>query len=470
MDRFPPHDTYLEPETLHPTRLPPGTRVGPWLVQEQRGHGAFGAVYRAIGAEDSQGPVALKLALHPRNERFAREVELLSRIHHPNVPRLLGHGEWLSPGGRVYPYLAMEWVEGTSLYDWAREQRPTSRQVISCLSSVARALEATHASGGLHRDVKGDNILVRHSDGQPFLTDFGSGHFIVAATLTWPPFPPGTPPYRSPEAWRYVRRRRLDPVVPYAPGPADDVFALGVSAYRLLTGEYLPEADEVSSEDVERVLAGRCCAELRALISRMLSMRPEARGSACELAEALEVAGREAGPEADVPLVVQEQDKPASVNALPRPVPLRVRRRSRRHPRFPFSVGVPLLLGIAWLLSTRLEDAPDSSPVSAQLDTRDGGTVAVGDSVLTAPVSSTAPLSTWATVALDMPPKPFRGQLRPDSNGRCPRKGYVPIHGGCWAKLAVDAKSCEDIGYVYKDGCYVPAFPPAQPSTSDRAD
>lgn len=471
MDRFPRHETYLEPETLHPARLPPGTRVGPWLVQEQRGHGAFGAVYRAIGAEDSPGPVALKLALHPRNERFAREVELLSRIHHPNVPRLLGHGEWLSPGGRTYPYLAMEWVEGTSLYDWAREHQPTSRQVLSCLARVARALEATHASGGLHRDVKGDNILVRHSDGQPLLTDFGSGHFVVAATLTWPPFPPGTPPYRAPEAWRYVRRRLLDPVVPYAPGPADDVFALGVTAFRLLTGEYLPEPDQVDIENVERVLDGRCCAELRTLISRMLSMHPEARGSARELAEALEDAAREAGQEADVPLIAQEQVRPSSVNALPRPVPLRVPRRSRSHPRIPVSVGVPLLLGVVWLLSTHLPGVLADAHVSEQPGTKDGGTVAVGDSALTAPASSNAPPSALAAIALDVPPKPVPGQRRTDSHGRCLIKGQIPIQGYCWLKLALDRKGCEENGYLFKDdACYAPVFQAARPATSGPKD
>jgi serine/threonine-protein kinase len=68
----------------------------------------------------------------------------------------------------------MEWVEGTSLYDWARAHRPSSRQVLSRLASLARALEATRAVGGVHRDVKGDNVLVREVDGQPFLLDFGS--------------------------------------------------------------------------------------------------------------------------------------------------------------------------------------------------------------------------------------------------------------------------------------------------------
>ena len=111
---------------LHPARLPPGTRVGPWRVLERRGWGTYGAVYRALGVEDLRGPVALKVALHPGDGRFAREVELLSRLSDPSVPCLVDHGHWVQPGGLAYPYIAMEWVEGVSLYDWAQVQRPWS--------------------------------------------------------------------------------------------------------------------------------------------------------------------------------------------------------------------------------------------------------------------------------------------------------------------------------------------------------
>ena len=103
----------------NPARLPLGSRVGRWLVLERRGQGAHGAVYRALDVERALGPVALKLALRPRDERFARELELLFRIRHPSVPRLVGHGEWRDAAGIPFPYLAMELVEGIPLYDWA---------------------------------------------------------------------------------------------------------------------------------------------------------------------------------------------------------------------------------------------------------------------------------------------------------------------------------------------------------------
>lgn len=79
---------------VKPERIPLGTAVDPWRVLERLGLGAHGAVYRAMGARSPSRPVALEVALHPRDARFARERELLSRLHHPNVPRLLDHGEW----------------------------------------------------------------------------------------------------------------------------------------------------------------------------------------------------------------------------------------------------------------------------------------------------------------------------------------------------------------------------------------
>ncbi|MBZ4419714.1 serine/threonine-protein kinase [Myxococcus sp. RHSTA-1-4] len=460
----------MQPGHLNPARLPPGTRVGPWRVLERRGLGAHGAVYRAIGAEAPRGFVALKLALHPRNERFAREVELLSRLRHPHVPRLVDHGVW-----QQYPYLAMELVDGASLYDWALEHVPTSRQVLHALASLARALEATHSAGGVHRDVKGDNTLVRVADGRVFLTDFSSGHFIGAATLTQPPFPPGTPPYRSPEAWRSVQLPMREPIVPYAPGPADDVFALGVTAFRLVTGEYPAPVDPTSRDEgapppLVRAVNARCCEELSVLTSRMLSVSPEARGSAREMAEALEHAVREAGPEADVPLFVREVSRPVEGRAAPRHVPRRAPRRSMWSWLTAASLGSALALGAGWMLGTHPGEEAETVQASAPEETRDGGTVAVGDSVLTAPVPlSRAPFA-WSTIAVDLPPRPFPGQRRPDANGRCPKKPQVPINGGCWIKLSVEQKDCGEYGYVYEGSCYMPVIPPARPPTSSPAE
>ncbi|WP_338052956.1 serine/threonine-protein kinase [Pyxidicoccus trucidator] len=456
---------------------------------ERRGLGTYGAVYRAVDVETARGSVALKVALHPGDERFAREVELLSRIRHPCVPRLVDHGVWQQPAGRCNPYLAMELVDGVSLYNWAREHRPTSRQVLRVLASLARALEATHGAGGVHRDVKGDNVLVSDADGRVFLTDFGSGHYLGAATLTEPPFPPGTPPYRSPEAWSSVRLPLQDSAVAYAPGPADDVFALGVTAFRLVTNEYPSLADPASrlghvegaGSSSARAVNARCCEALSELTSQMLSVSPEERGSARELAEALEEAADEVGPEADVPLFVWEAprlvaDVPLFVRQAPRLVEARAAprhtvRRATGRTRRPWFVAASLgalALGAGWLLGVHSGDGAGKVHASVPEDARDGGAVAVGDSALTAPVSLKRTPFAGPAIAEEVPPQPVPGQTRPNALGRCPQS-QVPINGGCWKKLALDAKDCGEGDIVYKGACYTPAYPPPRPSTSSPA-
>jgi hypothetical protein len=334
---------------LNPARLPLGTRVGPWLVLERRGLGVYGAVYRAIHAQTPSGPVALKLALHPWDERFTREAELLSRIRHPCVPRLIDQGVWLHPDGLGFPFLAMELIDGVPLYQWALEQRPSSRQVLHVLACLARALEATH------------------------------------------------------------------------------------------------------------------------------SVNPEARGSARELAEALEAAAHEAGPEADGPLFVPETPRPAAAPASQPHVVPPAPGRSRR----PWHAAVGLggaLAALTWgLLSAPLAQQSEKVLAEVPEEENDGGTIAVGDSTLTAPVSTARAPSAWSAIAVEVPSKPFPGQRRPDGKGRCPGRLQVPINGGCWILLTLDPKDCdkEDAYYVHQGRCYTPAFSPARPPTSsptDRAD
>ncbi len=475
----------MESDALNPVRMPPGAQIGPWRLLEQRGQGTYGVVYRAVHAEQQDADaVALKLALYAEDARFAREAELLSRIHHPAVPRLVDSGHWQPREGVSYAWLAMEWVEGTPLYAWAQAQRPSSRQVLQLLARLARALEATHAAGGVHRDVKGDNVRVRRADAQPVLVDFGSGHYVGAATLTRQPFPPNTPAYRSPEAWRFVLRSRKPPAVPYAPGHADDLFALGVTAYRLVTERYPPSAHPLDDdawlwrpEELEhwtaRISNPRCTPELSALVSRMLSPRPEARGSAREVAEALEQAVRNAGREADEPLFTGEEPRPAGLFPLPQRVTVQ---RPPRMPRWPWFAAAglagALVLSAGELLSVGPSEEPATPQLAEQEESKDAGTVAVGDTALTSPVAPEKAPSVWTSIAQELPQKPIQGQRRPDGNGRCPSKEQIAINGGCWIRLTVDVTDCDDYwgGVEYKSACYIPVMTKPRPSTSGPAD
>src|SRR5690348_55883 len=184
------------PLALYPSRLPLGTQIGSWRVVGWGGRGVYGAVYRAVPVEDEHAPeVALKIALLPDDPRFADEVELLGRVNHPSIPRLLGHGVWQSLGNTCHPYLVMQWVDGLMLYDQARLSLLPPAQVLRWLAQLASALEALHAQGAVHRDVKGGNVLVRSSDGRAMLMDLGTGSYPGAATLTPPRWFPGTPAY-----------------------------------------------------------------------------------------------------------------------------------------------------------------------------------------------------------------------------------------------------------------------------------
>ena len=462
----------MQPLPPHPARLLPGMCVGPWRLVDARGQGSYGSVYLAEGvAAGATGLAALKVAHHPRDERFGREAQLLSRLGHPCVPRLLGHGQWLSPAGLPHPWLALELLEGIPLYEWARAFAPSSRRVLGVLAGLAGALDATHALGGVHRDVKGGNVLVRLEDGRGFLVDFGSGTYRGAVPLTTRGLPPGTPAYRSPEAFRSAQEAGRGPVL----GPADDLFALGVTAWRLVTGEYPPSADPMEPESRVWSLEGpgarpahelnpRCAPELSALAARMLSVHPEARGSARELAGALERAAREAGPEADAALFSRRASGPVDAEEAPRYF---VRQEAHRSGR-PWLTGVGLVgavaLGAAWVLGgPGREEAERVRPEEA-------GAVAAGDSAVTAPVASVPMPAAGLPIALDMPDKPLRGQVRPDANGRCPRPPLVAINGGCWIKTDEAPKDCGRYSYVYKGGCYEPAAPLPPPATSGSTD
>ncbi|WP_224370399.1 serine/threonine protein kinase [Hyalangium versicolor] len=490
----------------HPFCLASGTVVGDWRVEGCRGHGAYGVVYRAVRVgQEEAGPVAIKVALFPWDPRFMREVALLSLIRHPSVPRLLGQGFWRHPGGTVHPFVAMEWVEGTPLYDWAREHTPSSEEMSRVLAQLMRALEATHTASAVHRDVKGDNVLVRGSDGRAILTDYGAGSYQAAARLTWEPGPPGTPAYRSPEAGLFLIRSVRSPGAHYVARPADDIYALGVTAYRLVTGQYPqvaePQMDERGVWYMEEahpqplhVLNPRVDPRLGALILRMLSLAPEARGTASELAAELESLAEHAGSEMEPPRSVEEPprilqrpevgpvavDEPAVVPPVPTrhraeaaplgvdepavvpPVPARPMSWGRVLARVSFSAlalaGV--FLAVWTYRALRMSPAPWGStvPVASVTETPDAGTALAEAAPVTPPASAHEPSEEEAVG--DTPPDPFPGQSRPDERGRCPGREQVLINGVCWVEQSgKDGEACEQNGYVFlKQKCYAPAF------------
>jgi serine/threonine protein kinase len=210
--------------------------VGPWLILERLDSGSHGVVFRAQRAGHPEaGSFALKMARQSRDARFEREAELLRRVRHPAVPHFEDAGLWTSPQGHRYPYIVMEWVAGFTLYDWARERTRSSGEVLEVLAQVAHGLGAVHSAGAVHRDVKGDNIRVT-PEGKAVLVDFGSCWLPGARPLTDTVAPPGTTPYRPPEMLRFMWRFRRDPSAHWHARPSDDLYSLGMAAYRHDTG------------------------------------------------------------------------------------------------------------------------------------------------------------------------------------------------------------------------------------------
>jgi eukaryotic-like serine/threonine-protein kinase len=450
-------------QKLEASWLPPGTRLGPWKVKAFHGAGAFGRVFRAVRAgREHGGWVALKVASLPADPRFEREAVLLSRLKHIGVPRLLGRGEWVHPEGAAYPFLVMEWVEGVALYEWAEQSRPSWETQLGVLAQVARALEATHAVGGAHRDVKGENIRVCFEGRRAVLMDFGSGSYAGAARLTREGLPPGTDAYRSPEAWDFALHLPRNSVDRYEATPADDVFALGVSAYRMVTGMYPPPVQVREEEGgpgrvewtvprAPRELNPQVDAALSALIQRMLAARPEERPPAGELAWELEEAAA---------VLRRARTEPPTSSERPTRAALWLRMPTwARYAACAALGAVVAAMAVAWTLW------PERQGVGHMLgrQAEDGVSAGLGETGATAPGAPEPAPSSGTGLAKPVPEEPLKGQRRAP---HCLSPAEVTIKGGCWIAVRDEKPPCGKLTYEWKGGCYAPNYHPPREPTS----
>jgi serine/threonine-protein kinase len=216
---------------------------GRYRLETPLGAGGFGAVYRARQVSSGGGGVwgatdglfvALKL-LHPDvlssddgRERFRREALLAQRLLHPNVVRLHDFGE-----AEGVPFIAFEILHGKSLDVVLREERVLAHpRVLRITLQVLKALMAAHAAGIVHRDIKPANVFLCDFQGEPDFVkvlDFGIAKAVGATSLaemTRTGQIVGTPAYMSPEMLREN-----------AASPAADVYALGLTMIRMISGE-----------------------------------------------------------------------------------------------------------------------------------------------------------------------------------------------------------------------------------------
>ena len=215
-----------------------GSVLAGYRIEEVIGRGGMGIVYRAtnLGLKRS---VALKLIAPELSEdplfrqRFERESRIAGSLRHPNVVTVVEAGE---TEGSLY--VAMELVEGMDLLELIRRDgRVAPRRLAAIVAQVASALDAAHARGLVHRDVKPANVLLAaRDDGREhaYLTDFGlAKHITSRSGLTGEGTVLGTLDYISPEQ---IRGTRLD--------ARTDVYALGCVLFHALTGEVVfPEAN-----------------------------------------------------------------------------------------------------------------------------------------------------------------------------------------------------------------------------------
>lgn len=202
------------------------TPESPYQLEEVVGTGRMSWVLRA--RETAGGaPVALKV-LRPSMareseilRRFFTEAQVLGRIDHPAVVRMLGHGTHAG-----FPYTALELVDGCSLDARLLKHGPVSwGEALVCLTDLAQGLAAAHALGIIHRDLKPSNAMVTRA-GRGKLADFGLVQVEGAARITRRVRTIGTPLYTAPEVLQG--------------GPFDvraDLYGLGAVGSAMLRGK-----------------------------------------------------------------------------------------------------------------------------------------------------------------------------------------------------------------------------------------
>ena len=277
-------------------KLAESVKLGQYTLEEQIGEGGMGVVYRATHAM-LRRPAAIKLLMKKAASesdlaRFEREVQLTSRLAHPNTISIFDYGR-TSDG--IF-YYVMEFLDGMDLDRLVRELGPLEPgRAIHILAQVSGALAEAHLMGLIHRDIKPANIVLTERRDEPDVVkvvDFGLVKAIDPSAsqigITGTDAITGTPLYLAPEAIT-------------APDTIDgrvDIYALGAVAYFILTGQHVFEGRTVvevlgkhlADQPVppSRRLGRPLPADLEALVLACLAKDRSARpASASELRAAL---------------------------------------------------------------------------------------------------------------------------------------------------------------------------------------
>ncbi|HEX8281442.1 MAG TPA: serine/threonine-protein kinase, partial [Chthoniobacterales bacterium] len=260
-----------------------GTRLGAYEVISEIGRGGMGAVYLARRADrEFEKQVAIKVLKRGTDtdevlRRFRAERQILARLEHPNIARLIDAGT--TPDG--LPYFVMEHVEGVPITEFARARNLSTRARLELILQVCSAVHFAHQNLVVHRDLKPRNILVTE-EGVSKLLDFGIAKLLLdhsdAVQLTIEGGQRLTPGYASPE------QVRGEPVA-----TTSDIYSLGALLYELLAGSppHKFETGNPSPTELFRVVVEQeparvtsIATDLDTILRKALSKEPQRRYSA----------------------------------------------------------------------------------------------------------------------------------------------------------------------------------------------
>jgi serine/threonine protein kinase len=250
----------------HPSTLEPRTHIGRYRLEKLVAEGGFAYVWLGFD-EELQRPVAVKMPKPNRAlsiDSFMAEARRVARLKHPGIIQVYDTGR---DGDSCF--IVSEFVEGGSLADQLKKNRPTQEQAIRWVVQIAEALEYAHLHGVVHRDIKPANILIDHHN-RALLADFG-----IAQSASKSPehaLSMGTLSYVSPEQ---LEGKPTD--------PRADVYSLGIVLHEVLTGTIPYSSREPNTlrkeiaSGAQSVSASELSEELKRICRKALNRDPQDR-------------------------------------------------------------------------------------------------------------------------------------------------------------------------------------------------
>lgn len=359
-----------------------GKRLGAYRLTQYLAKGGMGIVYMAERADKAfRRRVAVKIINADTGlnlyHRFRREVQILADLNHPNLVLLYDAGRM----GDGRPFLVMEFVEGETLRDWLIQRGPmTPEQTVEVIKQAAAGLHAAHEKGVIHRDIKPANIAVTESGDKLTVKvlDFGvaarkhhdgSGVSSTKGAI-------GTLLYMSPEQLQSTKGSDLT--------PASDVYALGLTAYELLTGrpanDGQSQAEIITKHLYETPLEpSRACSDqtkikipaaIDGAVMKALAKNPANRyQSTLDFAADLEAALYHKSPIAQPIETPERMTEELPVSALPKSAPQQVsvepRTRQYAKPLTAIAAGIVIVSSLVYWQSDKSEPLATAPPTTA---------------------------------------------------------------------------------------------------------